>query len=67
MHKNKRRILIVEDEFVNREILKNLLLDDYEILEAEDWEAALDVLENNSDSLSLVLLDLFFVCFFVFL
>ena len=59
MHKNKRRILIVEDEFVNREILKNLLLDDYEILEAEDGEAALDVLENNSDSLSLVLLDLF--------
>ena len=59
MHKNKRRILIVEDEFVNREILKNLLLDDYEILEAEDGEAALDVLENNSDSLSLILLDLF--------
>jgi len=59
MHKNKRRILIVEDEFVNREILKNLLLDDYEILEAEDGEAALDVLENNNDSLSLVLLDLF--------
>ena len=59
MHKNKRRILIVEDEFVNREILKHLLLDDYEILEAEDGEAALDVLENNSDSLSLILLDLF--------
>ena len=59
MHKNKRRILIVEDEFVNREILKNLLLDDYEILEAEDGEAALNVLENNSDSLSLILLDLF--------
>ena len=59
MHKNKRRILIVEDEFVNREILKNLLLDDYEILEAEDGEAALNVLENNSNSLSLILLDLF--------
>ena len=47
MHKNKRRILIVEDEFVNREILKNLLLDDYEILEAEDGEAALNVLEKD--------------------
>lgn len=59
MHKNKRRILIVEDEFVNREILKNLLLDDYEVLEAEDGEMALKQIEASSDSLSLILLDLF--------
>jgi len=59
MNKNKRRILIVEDEFVNREILKNLLRDDYEILEAEDGESALVEIENNSDTLSLVLLDFF--------
>ena len=56
---NKRKILIVEDEFVNREILKNILIDDYEIFEAEDGEIALDLLTKGQENYSLILLDLF--------
>ena len=59
MNKNKRKILIVEDEFVNREILKNILLDDFEIIEAEDGETALELLNSGRNDLSLILLDLF--------
>ncbi len=59
MDKNKRKILIVEDEFVNREILKNILKDDYEIFEAEDGETAVGLLESKKSDLSLILLDLF--------
>ena len=59
MDKNKRKILIVEDEYVNREIVKNILKDDYEIFEAEDGETALELLNSNKNSLSLILLDLF--------
>ena len=57
--KNKRKILIVEDEFVNREILKNVLIDDFEIFEAEDGEIALKILKEKKDDFSLILLDLF--------
>ena len=30
----KKKVLIVEDEIINREILKRILSDDYEVLEA---------------------------------
>ena len=59
IEKGKRTILIIEDEFVNREILKNILFDDYEILEAEDGEAGISLINEQKDSLSLILLDLF--------
>ena len=59
LHGNrKRRILIVEDEFINREILKANLDQDYDILLAETGEQALSVAEAEADTLSLVLLDL---------
>ena len=59
LHGNrKRRILIVEDEFINREILKANLEQDYDILLAETGEQALSVAEAEADTLSLVLLDL---------
>lgn len=43
--KKKKMILIVEDVFVNREILKNILSHDYELIEAEDGKKALSQLE----------------------
>ena len=59
LHGNrKRRILIVEDEFINREILKANLDQYYDILLAETGEQALSVAEAEADTLSLVLLDL---------
>ena len=59
LHRNrKRQILIVEDEFVNREILKINLEQDYDILTAETGAQTLALVAENADTLSLVLLDL---------
>lgn len=58
MEKNKQRILIVDDEEVNREILKEMFRSDrYELTEAVDGEEAVQRLKENSD-LDLVLLDI---------
>ncbi len=54
----KRRILLVEDEFVNREILSACLESEYDIASADNGEAALGVIQNGAEALSLVLLDL---------
>ncbi len=54
----KRLILIVEDEIVNRELLKTYLEDEYDILSAETGAEALEAIRLNIDILSLVLLDL---------
>jgi PleD family two-component response regulator len=43
----KRRILIVEDEEINRELLKNILKDKYEILVASNGKEAYDILKNG--------------------
>lgn len=42
----KNVMLIVDDIELNREILKVLFQDEYEILEAEDGSEALEVLER---------------------
>ncbi len=52
------KILVVDDAQVNREILADLLEEDYDIEMAEDGEIALDILEKNKEKISAVLLDL---------
>ena len=52
-----KKILIVEDNLVNREILREILSDQYEVLEAENGKEALDVLRNDNENISLILLD----------
>ena len=54
----KRRILVIEDEFINREILGYMLRDSYDLIFAETGTKALELLEEQQDTLSLVLLDL---------
>ena len=54
----KRLVLIVEDEFVNRELLNAYLEQDYEILCAETDVEAMRLIHEKSETLSLVLLDL---------
>ena len=56
--KGKRQILVAEDEYINRELLKNILGDDYDLIEAEDGEMALQLISQNRKTLSLILLDL---------
>lgn len=58
INKLKRNILIVEDEFINQEILKEILSSDYEILTASNGLEALHVIETNATPISLILLDL---------
>lgn len=54
----KRRILIIEDELINREILGYMLQDVYEVVFAETGAQALSILDERCETLSLVLLDL---------
>ncbi|NLD19392.1 MAG: EAL domain-containing protein [Clostridiales bacterium] len=54
----KKKILIVDDQMINRSILKKLLCEQYEILEAANGEEALTLLQQNGQSISAVLLDI---------
>ena len=54
----KRQILIADDEMINREILGEMLKDDYEIIYACDGEETLKAIEEHQKTLSLVLLDI---------
>ena len=54
----KKTILVVEDVFINRCIVKETLKDEYEILEAENGRQALEILGKYSTEISLMLLDL---------
>ena len=54
----KRRILVADDEMINRELLENILCDEYDVLMAEDGEMAYEVIKENRNTLSLILLDL---------
>ena len=53
----KRKILIVEDNEINREILKVTLEDDYDVLEAVNGEEGLNILSQYYKDISLILLD----------
>ena len=53
-----RKVLIVDDEIVNRELLGFIVSRDYEVLYAENGREALDLLRLHRTQLSLVLLDL---------
>ena len=53
-----RSVLIVDDELIEREMLKLMLSDLYEVFCAEDGEAALDIIMQKKQTLSLILLDL---------
>ena len=51
-------ILVVDDESRMRKLIKDFLMQkNYNILEAEDGEAALKVYEENKEKISLILLD----------
>ena len=54
----KRKVLIVDDEIINREILGNILAEHYEVSYAGNGEEAIEVLSDRSSRFSLILLDL---------
>ena len=53
-----KTVLVVDDNQINRHILRKILKDVYQIIEAENGQVALDVLSKNNVEISAVLLDL---------
>lgn len=51
-------VLIVDDQEINRDVLGSILEDDYELLYAENGEEALNIMREQRERLSIVLLDL---------
>ena len=54
----RRQILIADDELVNRELLRAVLEDGYDLLFAEDGAKTLEMIRQYRETLSLVLLDI---------
>lgn len=54
----KQKILIVDDSEMNRDLLADILEDQYDIIEAENGVKAIDILAGQRDAVSLVLLDI---------
>lgn len=53
----KKTVLIVEDNEINREMLRIILSDRYEVLEAGNGKIALEILEEKKEEVMLILLD----------
>lgn len=58
LRKQKKQILVVEDNLINRVMLCEILSEEYQVLEAENGEVALDILKEYKDKIDLILLDL---------
>ncbi|MCR5033762.1 MAG: response regulator [Lachnospiraceae bacterium] len=56
---NKGMILIVDDEEINRFVLKQAFAEEYETPEAADGEAAMELILQYKDQLKAILLDVF--------
>ena len=54
----KRRILIVEDEIINQEMLKASLNGTYDLIIVRSGEKALDLIREQYETISVILLDL---------
>ena len=55
---NPRKILIVDDAEVNRAILQELFCYEYETLEAENGQEAIEKIEVEHNDLAAILLDI---------
>ena len=58
MTEEKRRILIVEDDLINQEILRETLSGTYDIVAAKTGAEAIEIIQEQNETLSVVLLDL---------
>ncbi len=58
LRNNRRTVLIVEDEAVNREMLGLIVESSYNVIYAEDGVEALDILRERFSIISMVLLDI---------
>lgn len=54
----KNKILIVDDAEMNRDLLCEILKEEYDIVEAENGKQALEIMEKEADNISAILLDI---------
>lgn len=55
---NKNTILLVDDEEMIKQQLKDVITDDYEVMDASDGQEALEILASNIDKIAVIVLDL---------
>lgn len=55
---SRKKILVVEDNMLNRSLLCQILSSDYDVVEAENGQEALDILKQVGEGISLILLDI---------
>ncbi len=55
---SQKKILVVEDNELNRQLLCQILGSEYDVLEAENGKEALKVLKQYGEGISLILLDI---------
>ena len=53
-----RKVLVIEDNEMNREILSDILCEEYDVLEAENGAVGLELFEEHYRELAVILLDL---------
>lgn len=58
MEEQRKKILIVDDSEMNREILVSMLEDEYDLIQAEDGQQAVYIMSEHHMELSLLLLDM---------
>ena len=58
MNNERAKILIVDDDAMNRVVLSDLLANEYDIIEAKDGDEAIEILEKMAKEITLVLLDM---------
>ncbi len=54
----RRKILVIEDDFMNRALLREFLEEEYDVMEAEDGEKGMEILRDQYKEISIVLTDL---------
>lgn len=54
----KKTVLIVDDSEINREVLENILEQEYEVLQAENGKVAFSLLKQHHEKIAAILLDL---------
>ncbi|MCM1539200.1 MAG: response regulator [bacterium] len=54
----RKKVLVVDDQEMNRELLEQILIEDYDVLKAADGKQALELFEQGTANLEAVLLDL---------
>lgn len=52
------KVLVVDDVELNRDILEEILKDEYTVIQAENGKQALEILKNDPEGIAVILLDL---------